>query len=337
MEVIIKGKRVQTEKNSCLDNINEYICQTLSVGVPDIRRIIRSLDELGKYMLSDEQFLISELTELGFSKEEAVQIKKDSLGVLAADELFKKIKRELGGLPFEISRLSSREQEFEGWMPVEVLGHVTSSNDAMLPFFSSVEGILTGNINIIKTATGAHKVAMTMIEKLCEIDESLCPYFYVFPLSSKDEELLKNMFSLCNAVAVWGSDAATSGVRKLAPSGVKIIEWGNRISFAYFTKGGCTDEALKGLAEDVCVNDQQACSAPQKMCCNVISYLNVIKEFCNEKNGKYIEVEINNIQKKVIIRDKLKYSDATEHLNKIAEKGNTTAEPVLGWNRVCFE
>lgn len=263
MEVIIKGKRVQTEKNSCLDNINEYICQTLSVGVPDIRRIIRSLDELGKYMLSDEQFLISELTELGFSKEEAVQIKKDSLGVLAADELFKKIKRELGGLPFEISRLSSREQEFEGWMPVGVLGHVTSSNDAMLPFFSSVEGILTGNINIIKTATGAHKVAMTMIEKLCEIDESLCPYFYVFPLYSKDEELLKNMFSLCNAVAVWGSDAATSGVRKLAPSGVKIIEWGNRISFAYFTKGGCTDEALKGLAEDVCVNDQQACSAPQ--------------------------------------------------------------------------
>lgn len=263
MEAIIKGKRVEIDKSNCLNNINEYICQTLSEGVPDVRAVIKSLDELGKYMLTDNEFLISELTELGFSREEATQIKKDSLNVLSSDELFKKIKRELGGLPFEISRLSSREQEFEGWMPVGVLGHVTSSNDAMLPFFSSVEGILTGNINVIKTATGAHKVAMTMVEKLCEIDESLCPYFYVFPLSSKDEELLKNMFSLCNAVAVWGSDAATSGVRKLAPSGVKIIEWGNRISFSYFTEGGCTDEALEGLAQDVCVNDQQACSAPQ--------------------------------------------------------------------------
>jgi len=189
MEVIIKGKRVLKEKSDCLDNINEYICHTLSEGIPDIRRIIRSLDKLGKYMQDDEQFLIPELTELGFSRKEAIDIKKNSLSVLASEELFKKIKRELGGLPFEISRLCSREQEFEGWMPVGVLGHVTSSNDAMLPFFSSVEGILTGNINIIKTATGAHKVAMTMIEKLCEIDESLCPYFYVFPLSSKDEEL----------------------------------------------------------------------------------------------------------------------------------------------------
>ena len=263
MEAIIKGKRVQTEKELCLNGMNQSISEALALGTPDVRRVIASLDKLGKYMVSDEEFLLPELMELGLSREEALQTKKDSLAVLSADESFKKIKRELGELPFEINRLSSREEAFEGWMPVGVLGHVTSSNDAMLPFFSSVEGILTGNINIIKTASGAHKVAMTMVEKLCEIDESLCPYFYVFPLSSKDEDLLKSMFSLCNAVAVWGSDGATAGVRKLAPSGVKIIEWGNRISFAYFTKNGYNKDALKGLAEDVCVNDQQACSAPQ--------------------------------------------------------------------------
>lgn len=263
MEIIIRGKRIQREKADCLVGVDEHITQTLMAGVPDIRRVINSLDKLGKYMVENETFLLAELMELGFSKEEALQIKKESLAVLSSEEMFKKVKRELGEMPFDIERLSPREEEFEGWMPVGVLGHVTSSNDAMLPFFSSVEGILTGNINIIKTATGAHKVAMTMVEKLCEIDESLCPYFYVFPLSSKDEELLKNMFSLCNVIAVWGSDAATEGVRKLAPAGVKIVEWGNRISFAYFTKEGYTQEALKGLAADICVNDQQACSAPQ--------------------------------------------------------------------------
>lgn len=99
----------------------------------------------------------------------------------------------------------------------------------------------------------------------------------------------------------------------------------------------CGMENLDDFIVNVKDNLEKTAQISEKMCCNVISYLNVIKELCNEKNGKYIEVEINNIQKKVIIRDNLKYSDATEHLNKIAEKGNTTAEPVLGWNRVCFE
>ncbi len=263
MEIIFKGKRTEVAKEACLSHVEDSILETLAVGTPDLRRVIHSLDALGHFLIENEEFLLPELMELGFSRDEALQIKAESIGVLSADELFKKLKRELGGFPFEIARLSTREEEFEGFMPVGVLGHVTSSNDAMLPFFSSVEGILTGNINVIKTARGAHKVAMALIEKLCEIDETLCPYFYVFPLSSKDSELLKAMFSLCNTIAVWGSDAATSGVRKLAPAGVKIVEWGNRISFAYFTKKGVTDEALRGLAVDVCVNDQQACSAPQ--------------------------------------------------------------------------
>lgn len=263
MEIIVKGKRIETEKQNCLNGVSENIIETLAQEAPDIRRVITSLDKLGKYIVEHEEFLLTELMELGFSREESLQIKKDSVAVLSAEELFKKVKRELGEMPFEINRLSTREDEFEGWMPVGVLGHVTSSNDAMLPFFSSVEGIITGNINVIKTASGAHKVAMTMVEKLCEIDETLCPYFYVFPLSSKDEHLLRSMFALCNTIAVWGSDAATSGVRKLAPSSVKIVEWGNRISFAYFTKKGNSKEMLKGLAKDVCVNDQQACSAPQ--------------------------------------------------------------------------
>lgn len=263
MECIIRGIKTEREKQQCLDGVYERITEDLAMGAPDIRRVIASLDKLGAYLMDNEDFLVPELMELGFAREEALQIKKDSVPVLSAQELFKKVKRELGELPFEINRLTSREQQFEGWMPVGVLGHVTSSNDAMLPFFSSVEGILTGNINVIKTASGAHKVAMTLVEKLCELDETLRPYFYVFPLSSKDEELLSAMFSLCNTIAVWGSDAATKGVRKLAPSGVRIVEWGNRISFAYFTKKGVTRERLKGLAADVCVNDQQACSAPQ--------------------------------------------------------------------------
>ena len=126
MEIIFKGKRIEVEKQNCLKGVSESIAETLSEKTPDIRQVIASLDKLGKYIVENEQFLLSELMELGFSKKEALEIKKESIAVLSSDELFKKIKRELKELPFEINRLSTREDEFEGYLPVGVLGHVTS-------------------------------------------------------------------------------------------------------------------------------------------------------------------------------------------------------------------
>ena len=82
MEVIVRGKRVEVEKECCFENVNEWIAETLGSGTLDIRRVIKSLDKLGKYMLEEEQFLVPELTELGFSKEEAIQIKKEALPVI---------------------------------------------------------------------------------------------------------------------------------------------------------------------------------------------------------------------------------------------------------------
>ena len=38
---------------------------------------------------------------------------------------------------------------------------------------------------------------------------------------------------------------------------------GQPYQFCLFYQKGVDKESLKGLAEDVCVNDQQACSAPQ--------------------------------------------------------------------------
>ena len=47
MDVIIKGKRIQTDKNNCLNNVSEWINETLSQGTLNVRRAIKALDELG--------------------------------------------------------------------------------------------------------------------------------------------------------------------------------------------------------------------------------------------------------------------------------------------------
>lgn len=62
---------------------------------------------------------------------------------------------------------------------------------------------------------------------------------------------------------------------------------------------------------------------PEK--CNItVNLLNKFKDFL--KNDKFIEVEINSIDQKVIIRDNLKYE---------AFDCDAEFSPVLGWNRVC--
>ena len=133
MEIIFKGKRIEVSKETCLNGVQESIIETLQAPIPDTRQVVASLDKLGKFIVEEEEFLLSELMELGFSRDEALEIKKESIGVLCADELFRKIKRELKEFPFELNRLAPREEQFEAWMPLGVLGHVTSSNDAMLP------------------------------------------------------------------------------------------------------------------------------------------------------------------------------------------------------------
>lgn len=60
---------------------------------------------------------------------------------------------------------------------------------------------------------------------------------------------------------------------------------------------------------------------------------------CNtNKKGKYIEVEINAEDKKVIIRDNLNHTDFKENISDFICNGSKTDyNPVLGWNRICLE
>ena len=78
MEFIIRGIRTELTKENCLEGINEQIIKDLSNDTLDIRKTISSLDKLGRFVAEDKCFLVSELMELGFSEEEAMQIKKDS-------------------------------------------------------------------------------------------------------------------------------------------------------------------------------------------------------------------------------------------------------------------
>ena len=264
MKYIFRGKVFNDNNiNEALLNLNSTITKDLASNNLSIREIIGALDELATVIKTDTSFLTQELLKMGIKDAEIAEIKTGAISVINKQELYKKVKRELLQTPLELTRRETKDNQLEGYMSLGVIGHVTSSNDAVLPFLSAVEGLLTGNINIIKTPRIGSDVTISLAEKLCEICPELSTYMYVFPISSKEKDNLKLMFNCCDAIAVWGSESAVSGVRAIAPQGIQIVEWGHRISFAYVTKASNNYENLKGIATDVVSNEQQACSAPQ--------------------------------------------------------------------------
>ncbi len=264
MNYIYRGQ-IKTTDNLALEleNMEKTLANDLGGTSLPLRKVINALDKLSAVLKSDKDFLVKELIEYGMTQDEAQGAKIGASNILDKDELYTKVNRELFETPLEICRRESTDEQLEGYLSLGVLGHVTSSNSPILPFLSAVEGLLTGNINIIKTSRKGSDITIKLAQKLCSICSELSPYMYVLPISSKDEENLKLMFNCCDGIAVWGSEAAVEGVAQLAPQGIRIINWGHRISFSYITKLGNTKEALLGVAQDVVINEQQACSAPQ--------------------------------------------------------------------------
>ena len=123
------------------------------------------------------------------------------------------------------------------WKPLGVLLHIAAGNVDALPVFSVIEGLLTGNINILKLPGADDGLSIVILQELIKIYPLIGEYVYVFDYPSEDIESIKLMADAADAIVVWGGDSTVEAVRRLAKPDTRIIEWGHKISFAYFLKG----------------------------------------------------------------------------------------------------
>ncbi|WP_234431625.1 acyl-CoA reductase [Streptomyces sp. NRRL S-241] len=188
-------------------------------------------------------------------------------GLLGRRELTRKLRRELGGAtPGRLNRADPRESVFEAWAPVGLVAHIAPGNAATVAPLSIVEGLLTGNVNILRTSSADTLLTQHLMAELAALDPSgaLAARIVVLRFPSSRQEWLRLMCAPADAVAVWGGEAAVEGVAAHVPAGCRLVEWGHRISFAYLTADAWSDAAtLDGLADDVCLLEQEACSSPQ--------------------------------------------------------------------------
>ncbi|WP_053725380.1 acyl-CoA reductase [Streptomyces sp. WM6378] len=181
--------------------------------------------------------------------------------------LTRKLRRELGSTsPQRLNRPDAKETVYEAWAPVGLVAHIAPGNAATVAPLSLIEGLLAGNVNVLKTSSADTLLASHLLAELVAQDPTgaLAERVIVLRFPSSRQDWLRLMCAPADAVAVWGGESAVAGVAAHVPAGCRLVEWGHKISFAYLTRDAWADEAtLNALAEDVCLFEQQACSSPQ--------------------------------------------------------------------------
>ncbi|MEU2872599.1 acyl-CoA reductase [Streptomyces olivoreticuli] len=232
----------------------------------DTETVLAACDRLAT-ALSDPAHPVSVRLAGHLPADESGDVLAELAAFLGRDALTRKLRRELGSTaPQRLGRPDAKETVYEAWAPVGLVAHIAPGNAATVAPLSLIEGLLAGNVNILKTSSGDTLLAQHLLAELAALDPTgaLADRVIVLRFSSSRQDWLRLMCAPADAVAVWGGEAAVEGVAAHVPPGCRLVEWGHKISFAYLTRDAWQDPAtLAALAADVCLFEQQACSSPQ--------------------------------------------------------------------------
>lgn len=257
--ILAHGKIYENkEQDSIIASMQSDICKTLMGPKLNTEDVINACDRLSKKAASGaydgiakpllEYVQISYETYLDYCK------------MFSAKELRKKVDTELCGLSEREVQIS--EHLFRERRPLGVLLHIAAGNVDALPAYSVMEGLLAGNINILKLPTGDSGVSVKLLSELISECPELKDYIYVFDVPSTEIETIKSLAEISDGVVVWGGDAAVRAAHRFINPNTKLIVWGHKLSFAY-AMPDCTDAMLEALASDICKTNQLLCSSCQ--------------------------------------------------------------------------
>lgn len=275
--IIAQGNIYPSERqDKILAEAEEHINETLAEKTLSAETVISAIDRLGREIehgVFDERINALPVDDPAHYKAMAVEM-------LSRRFLEYKLKTELGAvLPREAAFPENAVKART--MPLGVIFHIAAGNMDGLPAFSLAEGLLTGNVNILKLPQADNGLSVEIIARLIEYEPALADFIYVFDTPSSDVHAMRKMAALSDGIAVWGGDEAVSSVRALAPAGVKLIEWGHKLSFAYISGYSDKERELSALAAHIASTKGLLCSSCQVIYIDTES-APALEKFCAE-------------------------------------------------------
>ncbi len=267
-----------SQQNMILKTLEQRINETRMKPALDTETVIAAFDTLSKRLAKGEFQQITERIRM----EHLDEYLRIAVQMLRRESMEYKVKAELGSRPFS-PRLTGPPLGFERveihTRPLGTLMHIAAGNMDVLPAYSVAEGLLAGNINILKLPSADNGLTLEILTHLIGIEPKLRDYIYVFDTPSSDIAAMKLMAECSDGIAVWGGDEAVSAVRRLAPTGCRLIEWGHRLGFAYISGYENKESELTALAEHIMSTKQLLCSSCQVIYLDT-EHMEDLADFC---------------------------------------------------------
>ncbi len=223
----------------------------------------------------DRERLLAELPELiGFSRE-MVELELGGLTrVLQPDYLRDKIEQELGAVDaLDWWHRRAGGTLFQKATPLGCVLHVASGNVSTTGVLSMVEGLLTRNVNILKVATRAPLMPQLFIQRLMQVDPTgvIASSLVILSWDGRRERWHEAFGQKADAIVVWGGDEVVATYRAACGPHTRLIVYGPRVSVGLLASEALgvarREETARGVALDVALWDQNACSSPQVIYC----------------------------------------------------------------------
>jgi len=147
--------------------------------------------------------------------------------------------------------------------PLGVVLHVVSGNVFFGPAESLLAGLLTRNVNLVKRPRGCGDFLEFFFRSLQEAagDLASCTALLDWPGGSEDIEGLLGREA--DGIVVAGDAETIASYRRHASSFTALVEFGPRVSIAVVGEAALDRLDVDGLARDVALWDQLACTAAQ--------------------------------------------------------------------------
>jgi phenylacetate-CoA ligase len=155
--------------------------------------------------------------------------------------------------------------------PKGVILHVTAGNVFLSSIDSLIMGFLTKNLSIVKVSSSNQFFPFFFASKLKAFDKKniLSDKFSVLHWKGGDSETETFMASKVNLIIAWGGEEMIQSYQKVLPQGVKLLDFGPKISLQVITQKSLENKNLKLVCEaivrDVIPWDQSACASPQNL------------------------------------------------------------------------
>jgi hypothetical protein len=278
---LVNGEILETSACAAiLDDLENRMIHTLTKGSLPVEIVLNACDKLVSNL--DTAAYLAAMAELGIDGTLGTQYLEEARWLFSRESLMHRLYIEFGAdsnSPRSYVPFHKRGLVTEKIVPLGVLLHIAAGNADGLPAFSVLEGLLTGNINILKLPAAEGGISVRLLRELTQIEPQLADYIYVFDYSSKDIEQIGKLIGAADAVVVWGGTEAVSAIRRLVPPHIRLIEWGHKISFAYVTRQGITESALQGLAHNMVTTGQLLCSSMQGIFVDAAD-MQTVHDFC---------------------------------------------------------